>query len=92
MFIRISFCALIAFIAGCSSSELPTIPSQPSLVAAASANGRFNVTIEKYDPDLMIAIVQTPGSKPQRKPYQFDGKKWVPLWSPYESPQLKRAE
>ncbi len=63
------------------------MPSEVSLIVAVSANGKYSVTIEKYDPKDKIAIVSTPGWLPENKPYQFDGEEWIPLWSPFEAPE-----
>jgi len=81
-------CILILMV-GCRSTASSGIPSEAKLVAASSADGKYNVTIERYDPVERIAVVQTPGWLPERKPYQFDGKEWIPLWSPVEPPEMK---
>ena len=49
------------------------------------------MSIERYDAKERIAVVRTPGWTPETKPYQFDGKQWVPLWSPSEAPAVDHS-
>jgi hypothetical protein len=83
---------LIIIINGHLSCLTKTIPEKASLINAASVNGKFKVVIDNYDPETKIAIVNTPGWKPERKPYQFDGKKWIPLWSPFAPNDYKSSK
>jgi hypothetical protein len=79
---------LAMILAGCANPSAQSIPLKQDLLAAASVQGRYRVEIEEYDANEMIAVVRTPGWEPETKPYQFDGKQWVPLWSPYEAPEV----
>ena len=79
---------VIALVAGCTHPSTNRVPAKAALLTAASANGKYSATIERYDPNERIASVRTPKWQPENKPYQFDGKNWIPLWSPY-APELK---
>lgn len=85
----IILCVIVALFAGCQKHGKVDVPSEVSLLVAATANGN-GATIEKYDPKQKIATVRTPGWLPEEKPYQFDGEKWIPLWSPVEAPEMKK--
>ena len=80
-------CLLLIF-AGCANPKAQGVPAEQDLLASASVLGKYEVTIERYDVKKRIAVVRTPGWKPETKPYQFDGKRWVPLWSPFEPPAV----
>ncbi len=84
----IMLCVIASLFAGCGRNSNVAVPSEVSLLVAATANGN-GATIEKYDPKVKIATVRTPGWLPEEKPYQFDGEKWIPLWSPYEMPKIE---
>jgi hypothetical protein len=75
--------AVMVIFAGCQSSSPTIVPNETALISAASLNGRFIATVDRYDTKERIALVSTPNWKPESKPYQFDGKNWIPLWSPY---------
>lgn len=75
---------------GCQRNSKVVVPSEGSLLVAASGEGKYSVTIKKYDPKQRIAVINTPGWMPVDKPYQFDGEKWIPLWSPYEAPEIEK--
>ena len=77
-----------AHLAGCANPKKRSIPAEQDLLRAASVHGKYDMTIERYNDKERIAVVRTTGWKPETKPYQFDGKRWVPLWSPYESPEV----
>ena len=83
---------ILTVMLGCRSTVSSRIPLEADLLAASSNNGKYNATIERYDADEMIAIVNTPGWRPEDKHYRFDGKKWIPLWSPYELQEMKTIE
>ena len=67
-------CVSIGLLAGCARNDNVVVPSEVSLLVAATANGN-GATIEKYDPKEKIATVRTPGWQPEEKAYQFDGEK-----------------
>jgi hypothetical protein len=79
---------LAMILAGCANPGAQSIPLKQDLLAAASAQGKYRVEIERYDANEMIAVLRTFGWNPETKPYKFDGKQWVPLWSPYEAPEV----
>lgn len=74
---------LALVLSGCANAGGQSVPRRQDLLSTASAQGKYHVTIERYNAKERIAVVRTPGWKPETKPYQFDGKQWVPLWSPY---------
>ena len=80
---------ILAVVAGCKGFHNTGMPAEAKLRAAASANGKYTVTVERYNAKEKIATVRTPGWQPESKPYQFDGKEWIPLWSPYLAPETE---
>ncbi len=88
--IWLTICCVAFLMVGCKSENNGVeVPEKEALLEAASNNGKYDVTIERYDPKEKIASVYTPGWLPENKPYQFDGKEWIPLWSPYLAPELE---
>ena len=86
---KVMMAACLALVlVGCANPGGQSVPRKQDLLTTASAQGKYHVAIERYDAKERIAVVRTPGWKPETKPYRFDGKQWVPLWSPYEGPTL----
>jgi len=76
------FLALALF--ACTPAPKRTaVPAERDLMHAASQHGKHRATLERYDPETLVAVVRTPGWLPESKPYQFDGATWIPLWSPF---------
>jgi len=83
---------LAMVLSGCANLGKQGVPRKQDLLSTASAQGKYHVAIERYDAKERIAVVRTPGWKPETKPYQFDGQQWVPLWSPYEVPAVENQK